>query len=298
MAGARLAIRHSEILSDEIVTRGLSASVGSPSFICRVTPLMRIHIPTLILVLSHTAYSQQAEVTPTEQLRTSVREWVETKRKIQQEENEWSRDQEVLQNYKEGLEKEITDLKQQISDAQTRKAGADQESLNQSAQRDRYAAAKDELSGIVRQLEEDLSKKLVIFPAPLLAEPKVAQGVEDLQRDLQLPVEKRNDGVSKRLLNVINLMTEVEKFQQTVVLRPELRKTADGREYNMQVIYFGLACAYAVNDDGSYALVGRPSPEGWIFREQNNLAADIRRLIAATTGDQEAIFVNLPLSKP
>jgi hypothetical protein len=259
---------------------------------------MRLHIPLLTLAFSLNVFSQQAEVTPTEELRTSVREWVETMRKIQQEENDWSRDQEVLQNYKEGLEKEIADLKQQIADAKTRKAGVDQESLDESTQRDRYAAAKDELSGLVRKLEEDLASKLPLFPAPLMAEPKVSQAVEDLQRDLKLPVEKRNDGVSKRLLNVINLITDVEKFQQTVVLRPELRKTDDGKEYNMQVIYFGLACAYAVNEDGSFALVGRPTSEGWVFQEQKNLAADIRRLIAATTGDQEATFVNLPLSKP
>jgi hypothetical protein len=259
---------------------------------------MRIHIPLLTLAFSLTAFSQQAEVTPTESLRTSVREWVETKRKIQQEENEWARDQEVLQNYKEGLENEIADLKQQIADAKTRKAGADQDSLNQSTQRDRYVAAKDELSAIVRKLEEDLASKLPLFPEPLLDEPKVAQAVEDLQRDLKLPLEKRNDGVSKRLLNVINLITDVEKFQQTVVLRPELKKTQDGQEYNMQVLYFGLACAYAVNQDGTFALVGRPSSEGWIFEEKKNLAEDIRRLIAATTGDQEATFVNLPLTKP
>lgn len=259
---------------------------------------MRIYIPIFTLAFTLPVMSQQSNVTPTEELRTSVREWVETKRKIQQEENEWSRDQEVLQNYKEGLEKEIADLKQQIADAETRKAGADQESLNQSEQRDRYVAAKDELSALVRKLEEDLASKLPLIPAPLIAEPKVAQAVEDLERDLKLPVEKRNEGVSKRLLNVINLITEVEKFQQTVVLRPELKKTADGQEYNMEVIYFGLAAAYAVNQDGTFALVGRPTKEGWIFEEKKDLAQDIRKLIAATTGDQEATFVNLPLTKP
>jgi hypothetical protein len=259
---------------------------------------MRFFIPLFALFVTLPVTAQETSITPTEELRTSVREWVETMRKIQQEENDWSRDQEVLQNYKEGLEKEIADLKQQIADAKTRKAGADQESLSQSSERDRLAAAKDELSGIVRRLEENLAAKLPLFPAPLLAEPRVAQGVEDLRRDLALPVEKRNEGVSKRLLNVINLLTEAEKFQQTVHLRPELRKNADGREFNMQVIYFGLSSAYAVNEDGSFALVGRPSSDGWKFEERKELAADIRRLIAATTGDQDAAFVNLPLPKP
>lgn len=259
---------------------------------------MRIYITTFALFVTLPVTAQEPAITPTEELRTSVREWVETMRKIQQEENDWSRDQEVLKNYKEGLEKEIADLKQQIADAKTRKAGADQESLDQSNQRDRYASAKDELSDVVRKLEESLVAKLPLFPAPLLAEPKVAQGVEDLQRDLKLPADKRNEGVSKRLLNVINLLTEAEKFQQTVHLRPELRKNGDGREFNMQVIYFGLSCAYAVNDDGSFALAGRPSAEGWKFEERKDLAADIQTLIAATTGDQDAAFINLPLPKP
>ncbi len=259
---------------------------------------MRIPISIFALVLTLPLFAQEAAVSPTEELRVSVREWVETMRKIQQEENDWSRDQEVLQNYKEGLEKEIADLKQQIGDAKTRKAGSDQQSLNQSVQRDGYVAAKDELSGVMRRLEENLAAKLPLFPAPLLAEPKVAQGIEDLHRDLKLPAEKRNEGVSKRLLNVINLLTEAEKFQQTVTLRPELRKNADGREYNMQVIYFGLACAYAVNDDGSFALVGRPSATGWRFEERKDLAADIQQLVAATTGDQDPAFINLPLLKP
>lgn len=259
---------------------------------------MRFLIPTLALILPLRVAAQEAKPTATEELRISVREWVETMRKTQQEENDWSRDQEVLQNYKEGLEKEIADLKQQIADAKTRKAGADQASLAQVTQRDRYAAAKDELSGVVRRLEENLEAKLPLFPAPLLAEPKVAQAAEELRKALALPAEKRGEGVSKRLLNVITLLTEAEKFQQTVHLRPEIRKNAEGREFKLKVIYFGLACAYAVSEDGTFALIGRPSPTGWKFEERADLATDIQRLIATTSGDQDAAFIKLPLPKP
>ena len=259
---------------------------------------MRFTLISLALALAPCLTAQELSVSPTQELRTSVQEWIETMRKIQQEENDWSRDQEVLKNYQEGLEKEISDLKQQIHDVKTRKAGADLETHKQSTQRDLYATTKDELALIVRQLEEKLEKQLPLFPPPLLAEPKVAQGIEDLNRDLKLPPEKRNEGVSKRLLNLINLLTEAEKFQQTVHLRPELRKNSDGREFNMQVVYFGLACAYAVNEDGNFALVGRPSASGWNFEERIELAPDIKQLVAATVGDKDAAFINLPLIKP
>jgi hypothetical protein len=266
------------------------------------THTMRLFIPIYSCLLATSAVAQDASskssVTPTEELRNSVREWVETKRKIQQEENDWKRDLEVLQNYKEGLEKEIADLTEQIKDAKNRKAGADQESLNQSAQRDRYVAAKSEMATIVRGFEESLMLKIPSFPPPLAKEAKVAQGIEDLKRDMSLPTEKRGENLSKRLLNVVNLLTEAEKFQQTVHVRSELHQDRQGKEFNMQVVYFGLAMAYAVNEDGSFALVGRPTSDGWKFDEREDLSGDISKLLAATTGEAEAIFTNLPFSKP
>jgi hypothetical protein len=219
-------------------------------------------------------------------------------RKIQQEENDWARDQEVLQNYKEGLEKEIADLKEQIASAKTRKAGADSESLAKSSERDVYVKAKEDMTAMVRSLEESLMAKIPFFPEPLAKEPKVAQGIDELQRDLALPPEKRGESVSKRLLNVVNLLGEAEKFQQTVTVRPELHKDEQGREFNVQVVYFGLAMAYACNEDGSFALVGRPGPDGWKFEERKDLAPDIVKLLAATTGEADATFINLPFSKP
>ena len=259
---------------------------------------MRPHVPCLSVLIAASCFAQESKTTPTEELRTAVHEWVETMQEIQTEENDWSRDQEVLQNYREGLEKEIADLKEQIASARTRKEGADQESLDKSKERDRYANAKDELAGIVRKLEESLAPKLPTFPEPLRQEPKVAQGIEDFERDFALPAEKRGENVSKRLLNVINLLTEAEKFQQAVHLRPELHKDGQGREFNMQVLYFGLAQAYAVNEDGDFALVGHPTSDGWKFEERKDLAPKIKVLIASTTGDQDATFVNLPFSKP
>ncbi len=259
---------------------------------------MRIPTTIFALILALPLSAQETAITPTEELRTSVREWVETMRKIQQEENDWSRDQEVLQNYREGLEKEIADLKEQIASAKTRKEGADKESLDKVAERDRYLAAKTELTAVVRSMEENLMAKIPYFPEPLAKEAKVAQGIEDLKRDFALPAEKRTEGVSKRLLNVVNLLSEAEKFHQTVHVRPELHKDSKGREFNVQAVYFGLAMAYAVNEDGTFALVGRPGPDGWKFEEKPELAAGISKLLAATTGKADATFINLPFSKP
>ena len=250
------------------------------------------------IILSIAASAQDVKSTATEELRTSVRDWVETMSRIQQEENDWKRDEEVLTNYKEGLAKEIAELNERIAEAETRRQGADQESLAKVSERDLYAAAKEEMSAGIRRLEEALSAQLPILPAPLRTEPKVAEAIENLTANLALPADKRDSQLAKRLLTVITITTEAEKFQQTVHIRPELHKDKSGREFNMQVIYFGLAMAYAVNEDGSLALSGKPGADGWKFEESPTLASDIRGLIDAANGDRDAAFIQLPFSKP
>jgi hypothetical protein len=105
--------------------------------------------------------------------------------------------------------------------------------------------------------------------------------------------------MTRRLNNTLNLMSEAEKFQQAVHLRDDLlHKTSDGREFNMKVIYFGLATAYAVNETGDFALVGTPTPGGWKFAERPDLAPRIKELVGVTTGDVDAKFVPLPIDLP
>ncbi len=233
-----------------------------------------------------------------EELRSSVREWIETMQKIQQEEDNWEKDREVLKGYKEGLEKEIEDLKEQIESAKVRKEGGDKQSLDKLAERDRFAAAQEELAKQLQVLETELAAKLPLFPEPLKQTPKVSQQIEALQKSIQLPSDKKNEDVSKRLFNAVELMADVEKFQQSVHVHPELRKDAQGREFKMQVVYFGLAMAYGVNEDGSFALVGRPDPDGWKFKERNDLAPQIQALVASASSEKDATFSQLPLIQP
>lgn len=259
---------------------------------------MRYCTSILSIALATVGLSQENQPTATEELRISVAQWVETMSRIQQEENDWARDQEVLLNYKEGLTKEIEDLNERIASAETRKQGADKQSLDKSGERAKFVAAKEELTATVRRLEQAVSAKIPLFPTPLQTDPKVAQAIEDLKRDLALPDDKLDSNVSKRLLNLITLVAEAEKFQQTVHIRPELHTDKSGREFNMQVIYFGLAMAYAVNEDGSFALSGKPSSQGWVFEESPKLAGAIQNLIGAATGNQDAAFIKLPFAKP
>jgi hypothetical protein len=260
------------------------------------TPIRFICETTLLLLLAHTVSAQDA--TPLEKTRENLRLWLETMQKQQSEVTAWKNDQEVLANYKEALETEIAQYKEQIASAKTRAGAADLESQGKLKVRDQYATAEKLLAAELRVMEENFAKCIPLLPAPVTRFPKIAVGIETLKKNLTLPADQQTDDVAKRLANLTELMAEAEKFQQGVNVHNELHKKSDGNEYNMQVVYFGLAAAYAVNEDGSFALVGRPTNTGWKFTEQNELAATIKKLIVTATTDKDSTFTQLPLPTP
>ncbi|MBX3742058.1 MAG: hypothetical protein KF712_13760 [Akkermansiaceae bacterium] len=255
-------------------------------------------ISGLLLVSLPLAAQEVAPPTGPDELRANVREWIETMRSIQSEENAWEKDQEVLKGYREGLEKEIEDLREQIARARVRKEGGDKESLDKIAERDRYIEAQNELAARVRQLEEGIVAQASLYPEGLLKQPKVAIGVESARTGLQLPQDRRGEDVSKRLFAATELLADVEKFQQGVHVHTELHKDSQGREFRMDVVYFGLSAAYAVNEDGSFAEIGHPEKDGWKFSEQASLAPAIKSLASSALSEKDATFTPLPFPKP
>jgi hypothetical protein len=147
-------------------------------------------------------------------------------------------------------------------------------------------------------MEEALAAKLPLLPESFKKVAKVSVAIEALNRNLQPAADKQTDDVGKRLTNVTELLADIEKFQQSVQVYSELHKDAKGNEYNMQVIYFGLGLAFAVNEDNSFALAGRPAQDGWKFQERNDLAPQIQKLLVTATSDKDISFTNLPLIQP
>jgi Protein of unknown function (DUF3450) len=259
---------------------------------------MRNLIPISAVLLAAVCHGQTVTKDPNQQMREEVTRWVETMSRIQKEESEWARDREVLANYKEGLASEIASLHQAIADAETRKEGADKKTQEITTQHEQYAAARSELALQLSRIERDLVGKLPLFPKPLIMQPKVAQAIADLKTAAALPESSSQTDVSKRIYNLVELIAEAEKFHQQIHLAAELHQDAQGREFKIQVVYFGLAMAYGVNEDNSFAVVGSPARDGWKFTERTDLAPRIQQLVAAANEPKVATFTQLPLIQP
>ena len=256
--------------------------------------------PTLIalLLLSGSLLNaEESELSSTEKLKDSIREWIETTREIQKQEDDWDQDSEVLHGHRDGLLTEIEDLKEQIDGAKSSKGAADKKSLEAVEKYDALESANDLLTSRLSELEKAMVDRLAIFPPVLTKQPRVAQMISDLNASAAKS-DQGEQGGNARLNNVLNLMASAEQFQGSVHPDSESRKVADGRELKINMVYFGLAAAYGVDDAGEVAFVGKPGPGGWVFDEKNELATDVRQLVDVMNGDADAKFISLPISLP
>jgi hypothetical protein len=114
---------------------------------------------------------------------------------------------------------------------------------------------------------------------------------------LQLPEDSENTGksVSSRMLVVVGILNEIDKFNNRIEVASELRNGPGGNEVQVQVLYLGLAQAYFVDQTGSFAGVGIPSREGWQWDNRPELAPPIARAIAIYENSEPAAFVALPV---
>ncbi len=263
-----------------------------------VTTRIPIFTLTITLLCTHAPFSMGQSKDPLDQSKENMRLWLETSQKRQAEENAWKNDQEILTNYKEGLLAEKAAYLEQIEEAKQRAQAADQQSTDKISQRDQLIAAEKALASHLRGLEEEFVKQVPALPAPLIKMSKMAVGIETLKKNLALPADQQTDDVGKRSANLTEMIAEVEKFQQNVTVSNELHKNAAGQEFNMQVVYLGMAAAYAVNEDASFALIGSPQTGGWKFTERNEIAADIKKLIVTATTEKDISFTPLPVPTP
>jgi hypothetical protein len=256
-------------------------------------------IQVTLLLLATSLMPIAAQQTPAEDpVRESLRLWVETMKNRQVQQDDWKRDQEVLQNYKDGLNRELEDLKKLIVETKERNQAADKESLDLTAKITAYQEAQKMLGEAVRVLENSALVQAKRLPTTLAKDARMAQFLVEIAKDVQLTGEKQNEALPKRINNILAFLGETEKWQQTIHIKEEVHALKDGREMNLKVMYLGLAVAYGISAEGNIAIVGTPGAEGWTYEEKPELFTSISEAIASTVGDRDPSFTTLPVRLP
>ncbi|MCX8109191.1 MAG: DUF3450 domain-containing protein [Verrucomicrobiae bacterium] len=227
--------------------------------------------------------------TPPAEARKIISEWVQTRKVIARTRAEWNSDKALMEQQIALLERELAQLREQIKNVDTNIAGVAAEEQALTLKRDTYKEALETVKARLALLEKRILSLEHVFP------PVLRTTVQPLLHRIPTDTSKGQVQLIPRVLTLITLVNELDKFNSTVTIAEEVRTTTQGEKIAVDVIYAGFGQAWFSNKSGDYAGFGVPSEHGWEWTVQNELAPVIQKAIRIYRNELPAELVSLPV---
>lgn len=222
--------------------------------------------------------------------RTKTEKWVETRQLISEERTEWEAEQETLRSTRDLLREQREALRAEIQELEKTTTQADEERRELLLERGEHQRSKRVLTDQIRSLEEE-----ALALAPRLPEP-LQETLQPLLVQIPDDPETAKVSLGQRLVNVLGLLVQAEKFNGTATLVGETRAVGGDQRVQVRTLYWGLGQAVYAAAQGDTAGLGRPGEEGWEFTDRPEYADQARLLIDIYEGNVDVIrFVQLPV---
>jgi hypothetical protein len=252
-------------------------------------------IPLIALVLAVLALDAGAEPgadASVAAFRAKMARWVEARQVLSAERADWLVEKETLQATQQLLRRERDELRAQIDEFAKSDVGADQERSDLLARREALQGGFATLETEIQELERQVLAIVPGLPEPLQArlEPLIVQIPTD-------PASGRKVALGQRLMSVLGVLAQAEKWNGTATFVGETRPIGEGGEQlQVRTLYWGLGQAIYVDSHGEIAGLGRPAETGWQFVDDRSLAADAKLLLDIYEGNVDTIaFVPVPV---
>jgi len=93
----------------------------------------------------------------------------------------------------------------------------------------------------------------------------------------------------------LSVLTEIEQYDHGIHLAKEVLPNPDEQRREYDVMYLGLAVAYALSAGGDRAGMGVPTTAGWEWRWQDEWIPAVAQAMAVARKEQPAQLLRLPL---
>jgi FtsZ-binding cell division protein ZapB len=233
-------------------------------------------------------FAQSAVGTGEPELRDALSKWVDTKRLISQEQQEWRVGRELLTERQVLVQREIDSLRERTAQARADSTEADKKADELKAQNAELLAATAGLGATIAQLEGRVKALLARSPAPIV------ERVKPLSQRIPANPANTKLALSERFQNIIGILNEMNKFGREVTVVSEVRELPDKSSAEVSVLYLGLAQAYYCNVKSGLAGIGRPAPDGWKWEARNDCAQAIADALAVYRNERPADYIALP----
>lgn len=236
-----------------------------------------------------TPESVAAELT-TEDVGEMLARWQELQVLIGEERKNRKLGLETLNSEVEMLTEEIASLTERLEKDESSIAEADTKREELLAENEDLKQAAVTFEEQILAYEARLKALLPGLPAPLTAR------IEPVAKNIPEDPENTEQSLSGRFVTVLGILNEIDKFNREIHVEVETRDLGTGASAEVTVLYLGISRAYYVTNDGLLGGVGVPSPEGWTWSPDNQIAAQVAQAIAIQRNEEPAAYVQLPLS--
>jgi len=225
------------------------------------------------------------------EVQAMVRQWIALKQELSRMQTEWQEHEALLTDEMRLLERRRAELKKRLAEQDEKAKGAD---TGFAALQGRRRALQDTVASLAKSVEiaeQNLRRRQDTLP-PLLLEP-LQDSLAKLPRKGMAPTSAAS--LAERLQLIFGIYAQLQQLTRSVHVGRMVLTTPDNRQAEMEVVFIGLAMAYAVSADDTRAAVGCPSEETWTWHWRRELAPAVRQLLSCYRKQSPAAFVNLPV---
>jgi len=243
----------------------------------------------LLLIAAFAGTTAAVQAQELDLTKEALSKWVETRKLISEEKQQWELEREVLSDRIDLVRAEKDSLAEKIHETQSLITDADRKREDLVRENDALKNASATLVNRIFSLERAVLTLLVTLPEP----------VQERMRPLSQRIPKTEEtelSLSERYQNVIGIINELNKAAQEITVVSEVRELPDGSKAEGQTLYIGFGCGYWCTNKGDMAQYGRPTADGWKWEPSNDIASGVADAIAIMKNEKVAEFIPLPVS--
>jgi Protein of unknown function (DUF3450) len=237
----------------------------------------------LLLVAASTGSLRSAESPTVDSVHRVAVEWSKLGEEKSRVEGEWARERELMRAAIPALQERLQLLEEKRTLTEEQTATARREAELEAQKSAVLVASLERTREHLRQASRELLQLRSSLPPRL-------------SRALELAFASLADealGTAERMRAVITVLDRCAQFNGAITFSEEAL-TFDGTEKVVEVLYWGLAQAYALDRSGKRAFVGRPGSGGWTWEARPDAAQKIAAAIAVHRDEAEPGFVMMP----
>ncbi len=218
--------------------------------------------------------------------------WVGTENAISKEKFDWEIQKASIADLIEVHQEELSLLNKQIEESEGRTTEAD-----------RHRAKLLEDEDALKKVSASVAKNLIDYENQIRV--LIARVPLPLQQEIdplfdRIPQDSTNThlGISQRMQNIVGILTQIDKFNNSVVPASEFRVFEDdGNRIEVKILYFGLGVGYYADASGKHAGYTYPGEKKWEWQEDNELASSILNMLRIyESSAADARFIPLPVT--